>query len=141
MNHVQTGIYHVQPIYKQVYTHTYCFSIYCCVHTCLELCHDMYIPGTYIKCTKLYVFARILENQKVTCWRIEPKTSCIGSSCLNHCASSVDVKCFTVRVYVYCSTWRKSQRLERWLVAVQLTGFQVTVVRIPDVLGPHQIGG
>ena len=40
--------------------------LYCCVHTCLELCHDMYIPGTYIKCTKLYVFARILENQKVT---------------------------------------------------------------------------
>ena len=73
MNHVQTGIYHVQPIYKQVYTHTYCFSIYCCVHTCLELCHDMYIPGTYIKCTKLYVFARILENQKVTV--LENRTS------------------------------------------------------------------
>jgi hypothetical protein len=75
----------------------------------------------------LHVFLKI---KKLPCCRIEPKTSCIGSSRLNHCASSVDTRCFTVRVYVYCSTWRKSQLLDRWLVAVQLTGFQVTVVRI-----------
>ncbi len=28
--------------------------------------HVMYIPGTYIKCTNSYVFAHILDQQKVT---------------------------------------------------------------------------
>ncbi len=50
MNNLQTGLYHVQPMYKQectkekvevlgiyhVYTHTYCFSIHFLVYPCLE---------------------------------------------------------------------------------------------------------
>ena len=131
MNHVQTGIYHVQPVFPYIVV---CILVQNFVMICIYQAHTSNVQN-YMS---LHVFLKI---KKLPCWRIEPKTSCIGSSCLNHCASSVDVKCFTVRVYVYCSTWRKSQRLDRWLVAVQLTGFQVTVVRIPDVLGPHRIGG
>ena len=124
----------------------------------------------------LHIFYKI---KRLPGWGIEPITSCIGSSRLNHYSSSVDGSEVICIVYAYCTTWRlvtyvrrrtsrptrprhdvagpslhmdlfkaktgggagqglgpgreaqmwrrtlarwrKSQRLERWLVAVQLT--------------------
>ncbi len=48
-----------------VYTHTYGFSIHVCLGTCLELVHAMYIPGTYIKCTKTCFLVHVLDKQKI----------------------------------------------------------------------------
>jgi hypothetical protein len=65
--HVQTCIFNSKFIghcLYNVYTHTYCFSIYVCVHTCLALVHAIHIPGTYIKCTKTYCFVHVLKKQK-----------------------------------------------------------------------------
>ncbi len=49
---IVAGIYHV-------YTNTYCFFIHVCVHTCLEFVHAMYIPCTYVKCTKSSFFVHV----------------------------------------------------------------------------------
>ena len=67
---VQTCIFKSKVIVLgifNVYTHTYCFSIHVCVHTCLELVHTMYIPGTSIKYTKSYYFVHVQGKQKVAC--------------------------------------------------------------------------
>ena len=67
--HVQTCICNSKSLGHCVYkvyhdTHTYCLSIYVCVHTCLAFVHSMPIPGTYMKCTKTYCFMHVLDKQK-----------------------------------------------------------------------------
>ena len=107
--HVQTCIYNSKFIghcLNNVYSHTYCFSIYVCVHMCLALVHTMHIPGTYMKCTKTYGFVHVLDKQKFAGGRIEPRTSHRVSSRLNHRACSVVTIEIIVMVYVFCSTGR-----------------------------------
>jgi hypothetical protein len=93
-----------------VYTHTYGLSIHVCLHTCLELVHAMYIPGTYIKCTKTCFLVHVLDKQKFAGRenRTEDLTKSIQPllSRVNHCASSVDTTQFTFIINVYCFTWR-----------------------------------
>ena len=51
----------------------------------------------------LHIFIKI---KKLPWWGIEPMTSCIRSSWLNHYASSVDGSGVICIVYVYCTAWR-----------------------------------
>ncbi len=58
----------------------------------------MYIPGTYVECTRSCVHAHKVQKQK-------PRISCILASYLNHYASSELVLMLLVIVNVYCCTW------------------------------------
>ena len=64
--HVQTCMFNSNFLgycVYNVYTHSYCFSMYGCVHTCLELVHAMHIPSTYMKCTKTYSIVHALDKK------------------------------------------------------------------------------
>ncbi len=98
-----------------VYIQTHCFSTPVChgLHAFLELEHAMYIPGTYIKCTKTYFLVHVLESKNLQEGRIELRISSRVYSSLSHCASSVDTTEFTVIIYVYCFTWRLVTYVQR----------------------------
>ncbi len=100
MNHVQTDLNYVQPLYNKyipienhrslyvlcvckykLFFHT--FSCTCQFRPCLCYVYTRYIHQMY----KVIVFAHVLESKKLPTRGIEPRTSNIASGRLNHCAS------------------------------------------------------
>ena len=59
--HVQTLYSHCTNMYVRNNIHIFDVS----VHTCLDLVHSMYVPGTYIECTSSCLYVNRKQKQKV----------------------------------------------------------------------------